>query len=80
MKPFQIVFLTLSIMASHDLLIAAPPPGHVIEWGQNVGGGATGVPFPEHYYSTGTVTIAGTTLSNVIATAAGGGHCLALKR
>lgn len=50
---------------------AAPAGGRVVEWGRNLGGGATGVPFPEHYYATSVVSIGNQVLTNAVKVAAG---------
>jgi alpha-tubulin suppressor-like RCC1 family protein len=59
-------------------LPAAAPSGHVIGWGSNISGEATGIPTPDTYYSEGIVKIAGLALSNIVAVSADNGHSLAL--
>ncbi len=64
--------------------LALRPDGTVVGWGANYYGQATGVPTlttsaNPYGSATGIVTIAGVTLSNVVAVAAGGNHSLALK-
>ena len=60
--------------------LALKPDGTVIGWGDNEFNQATGVPDTNSPYSpTGMVAVAGQTLTNVVAIAAGGWHSLALK-
>jgi len=61
--------------ANHSLALRAD--GTVVGWGDNDYGQATGVPTPAA--STGIVAVAGQTLANVVAIAAGQYHSLALK-
>ncbi|SPE56912.1 exported hypothetical protein [Verrucomicrobia bacterium] len=62
----------------HSLSLLAD--GTVVGWGYNQYGQATGVPNPvSPYLSSGPVSLAGQTLSNVVAIAAGSSHSLALK-
>ena len=62
----------------HSLALKAD--GTVVGWGYNQSGQATGVPNNiSPYTSTGFVAVAGQTLTNVVAIAAGYSHSLALK-
>jgi alpha-tubulin suppressor-like RCC1 family protein len=76
MKTPQAILLLLSFSFSCQLLIAAPLGGEVIGWGYNYGGQATG---NTTNGSPGLVTIAGQSLTDVVAISAGQDHCLALN-
>ena len=65
------------ISASCGLLAANSPSGRVVGWGDDINGQATGVPSSGSL--TGLVSFAGEALTNAVAIAAGGGHCLALR-
>jgi alpha-tubulin suppressor-like RCC1 family protein len=79
MKTTRTLIRFLLILLSSEVLGAVSSLGQVVEWGINVGGGATGVPFPQYYYSTSVVAIAGWVLTNAVAVAGGMSHGLALK-
>src|SRR5438309_2262042 len=88
MDLFRKVLLSWSFMLAQSLVCAALPPGQVVGWGNNISGEATGIPsFPlsngivvttGNQSATGTVTIAGRTLSNAVAVSAGKFHSIAL--
>ncbi len=75
---------TLSLVAGFcvafagQAVVGAQPAGHVIQWGFNVTMNVTAFPDVD-YYTTNTVAIGGTLLSNAVAIAAGADHALALR-
>ena len=79
MKITGFIFLTAVALVFRQSALGVSPPGHVIGWGSNIAGEATGVPSPGTYYSTGLVTIAGQRLTDAVAIAAGRSHSLALR-
>ncbi len=69
----------VAVAAGDGYSLALRSDGRVVGWGTNYYGQATGVPSTvAPYASTGLVTVAGQTLTNVAAIAAGNRHCLAL--
>src|ERR1700722_19479658 len=78
MKMPIIIIVLVTAVISCDIAGAGLPQGTVVEWGQNLGGGATGVSFPDNYYSTSAVMIAGRILDGAVRVSAGNSHGLAL--
>ncbi len=69
-----------AVAAGRDHSLALKNNGTVVGWGYNWAGQATGVPNTvAPYASTGVVKVAGQTLSNAVAIAAGSWHSLGLK-
>ncbi len=70
----------VAIAASDDFSLALQADGTVVGWGYNYDGEATGVPnYVPPYISSGTVTIDGLPLTNVVAISAGWHDTLALR-
>jgi len=65
------------LLGSFRLVGPAAPTGWVVGWGDNVSGGATGVPIVG--YTNGLVTINGRILTNAVAVSAGKAHGLAIR-
>ena len=78
MKTPRFCFFTLAFLLILRLESGAKPAGEVVGWGFNFSGEATGVP-TGYDAATGTVMVAGQTLTNAVELAAGGGQGLALR-
>jgi alpha-tubulin suppressor-like RCC1 family protein len=70
----------VAIASGGDYSLALRADGTVVGWGHNYSGQATGVPNTVYpYSSSGVVTVAGQTLTNVVAISACADHSLALR-
>ncbi|MGD0743784.1 MAG: hypothetical protein ABSA45_01380 [Verrucomicrobiota bacterium] len=89
MKTLRTTFSVCCFLLLPHVPHAAPSVGHVIGWGNNAGGQATGFPsvsfsngtfsLSDNPFATGCVRIASQSLSNAVAVSAGFGHSLALR-